>query len=70
MKYKYVFIKDFVTRGGVIPKGTEIIFFRDAVYMNGGMVHPSYADLFLHIVNTPELKSEYLIGESLTPNKI
>lgn len=70
MQYKYIFIKDFKTNIGVIPKGTEITLFRDFVYMNGGMVHPSYNDLFMHIINTPELKSEYLQEEKLIHNKV
>lgn len=70
MQYKYIFIKDFVTEGGVIPKGTEVELFRGAVYINGGLAHPGYVDLLMHIINTPSLKSEYLVGEKLISHKV
>lgn len=70
MKKKYVFIKSFCTKEGVIPIGTEIILFRGNVYMNGGMLYPSYKSLILNLIKNKELKDEYLEEFKIINNKI
>ncbi len=70
MRKKFIFIKPFKTKEGVIPEGSEIILFRGNVYMNGGLLHPVYNSMILNIINDNKLKSEYLIETEIIPNKI
>ena len=70
MRKKFIFIKPFKTKEGVIPEGSEIILFRGNVYMNGGLLHPVYNSMILNIINDNKLKNEYLIETEIIPNKI
>ena len=55
---------------GTIPEGSEIIVFRDVVYLNGGMIHPAYQELLRKIVDTPSLNEKYLKELQIISNKI
>lgn len=67
---KYIFKKDYVTSEGTIPKGSEVNILRDAVYLNGGLIHPAYQRLIRDIVETPSLCLEYLREAPIIHNKI
>ena len=67
---KYVFKKPFQMEEGTIPQGSEIIIFRDIVYLNGGMIHPAYQRLLRDIVENHTLRLEYLKEVSIINNKI
>lgn len=67
---KYVFIKPYSSREGVIPEGSEIIVFRDVVYLNGGMIHPAYQQMLMNIVQNENLNKEYLKEVQVIQNKI
>ena len=67
---KYIFKKEYKTPHGNIPINTEIILFRGFVYMNGGMIHSAYANIFHQILNNPQLKNEYLREVNVIHNKI
>ena len=47
---KFIFIKEYSGEYGKIPQGTELIFFRGFLYMNGGMVHPAYQKILFNII--------------------
>lgn len=70
MKKKYVFIKKFITNEGYIPEGTEIVFFRDGIYMNGGLLQPSYYNIIQNIIDNDALRKEYLKECNIIYNKI
>lgn len=67
---KYAFIKPYSSREGVIPEGSEIIVFRDVVYLNGGMIHPAYQQMLMNIVQNENLNKEYLKEVQVIQNKI
>lgn len=67
---KYIFKKAYVTEEGTIPQGSEIHVLRDAVYLNGGLIHPAYQRLIKDIVETPSLCLEYLKEMPMIHNKI
>lgn len=67
---KYVFKRPFVVDEGTIPEGSEIILFRDVVYLNGGMVHPAYQEILKKIVDTPSLNIQYLKEMPIIKNKV
>jgi hypothetical protein len=67
---KYVFKIPFVVDEGTIPEGSEIIVFRDVIYLNGGMIHPAYQELLRKIVDTPSLNEKYLKELRIIQNKI
>lgn len=67
---KYVFKRPFVADEGTIPEGSEIILFRDVVYLNGGMIHPAYQEMLKKIVDTPSLNIQYLKEMPIIKNKI
>ena len=67
---KYVFIKPYNSKEGVIPEGSEIIIFRNVVYLNGGMIHPAYQQTLMDIVTNKRLNNEYLKEVSIIQNKI
>lgn len=67
---KFIFIKEYSGEYGKIPQGTEIIFFRGFLYMNGGMVHPAYQKILLNIIQNEDLKEEYLKEARIINNKI
>lgn len=67
---KYVFKIPFVVDEGTIPEGSEIIVFRDVIYLNGGMIHPAYQEMLRKIVDTPSLNEKYLKEMRIIQNKI
>lgn len=67
---KYVFKRPFVADEGTIPEGSEIILFRDVVYLNGGMIHPAYQEMLKKIVDTPSLNIQYLKEMPIIKNKV
>jgi len=67
---KYVFKRPYVVDEGTIPEGSEIIVFRDVIYLNGGMIHPAYQEMLRKIVDTPRLNHEYLKEMPIIHNKI
>ena len=67
---KYVFKKAYIVDEGTIPEGSDIILFRDIVYLNGGMIHPAYQEMLRKIVDTPSLRHEYLKEVPIIHNKI
>ena len=70
MEKKYVFIKPYQTDMGTIPMGTEIIFFRGLMYMNGGIVQPSYVGIIQRVIDDDKLHDEYLTDMNIIRNKI
>lgn len=69
MRKKYIFIKDYKTPEGTIPKGTEIIYFKDGFYMNGYLVSPAYMNIFGKILTNQNIKREYIKEEDIIHNK-
>lgn len=67
---KYVFKKPYTVDEGTIPEGSDIIIFRDVVYLNGGMIHPAYQEIIRKIVDTPTLKEKYLKEVPIINNKV
>ena len=70
MQKKYVFIKAFETSEGRIPEGSELIYFRDRYFLNGGMLHPAYHQRIDDIVKNPILKNQYLREVGIIHNKV
>ena len=50
MDEKYVLIKPYECSYGKLPEGTEIIYFRGQVWVNGGPIPPSYNNIFLSLI--------------------
>lgn len=67
---RYVLLQDIEGREGIIPMGSEVTLFRGFVYLNGGMVMPSYAKMFTDILNDDTLKEQYFMEVPITYNKI
>lgn len=54
MNEKYVLIKPYVCQYGTIPTGSEIIYFRGQVWVNGGPIPNTYNDIFLELMRNDE----------------
>ena len=67
---KYVFIKDYVTSDGVIKEGSDLILFRGALYLNGGMILPAYSSKLINLIENHNLFKEYLKEVEIIHNKI
>ena len=67
---KYFFKKAYKTPEGVIPEGSEIILFRNMVFLNGGMIHLAYQRLIKDLVADEAFKSEYLKEVPIIHNKL
>ncbi len=67
---KYVFKEPYEAQEGKIPQGSELIIFRNTVYLNGGMVHPAYQKLLINIVNDKAKKEKYLKELPIIHNKV
>ena len=67
---KFIFIKEYSGEYGKIPQGTELIFFRGFLYMNGGMIHPAYQKLLCGIIQNDDLKDEYLREVKIINNNV
>lgn len=66
MKEKYIFIKKFKS----IPEGSEMIYFRKLIYINGCLISPQYYTELLELINDPYLRSEYLKKEKIIKDKV
>ena len=67
---EYVFKKPYETKFGVIPEGSTLREFRGFMYMNGGLIAPSYAVELRNIINDKDLHDEYLKDQSIIHNKV
>lgn len=67
---KYVLKKDFTCNEGVLKAGSEIYAIRGTYYYNGGMVMPSAIGLLRKLIETKELKQEYLTETIMPYNKV
>ncbi len=54
MNEKYVLIKPYECSYGTLPEGSEIIYFRGQVWVNGGPVPPSYNNMFIDLIKKQE----------------
>ena len=54
MNEKYVLIKPYECQYGTIPTGSEIIYFRGQVWVNGGPIPNTYNDIFLELMRNDE----------------
>lgn len=64
MQEKYVLIKPYTCSYGTLPSGTEIIFFRNQVYVNGGPIPSSYNYIFNDLVKDDEYVRKYKIEKN------
>lgn len=67
---RYVFLKDYKTQEGTIKQGSEVTLFRGFVYLDGGMLMPSYKSLIMNIINNDKLRDEYLKEVQIIANKV
>jgi hypothetical protein len=51
MNEKYVLIKPYECQYGTLPVGTEIVYFRGQMWVNGGPIPPSYNRMFLDLID-------------------
>ena len=64
MNEKYVLIKPYVAGEGTLPEGSEIIYFRGQVWVNGGPVPVSYNRMFLDLIKNPEYVRKVKINKN------
>lgn len=64
MNEKYVLIKPYEHRSGTIPEGTEIINFRGAFYMNGGMIPSIYNPVMEAIISDPNYVRKLTVNKN------
>lgn len=67
---KFILIKDYRTKEGTISKGNEITLFREMVFLNGGLIMPSYQAEILSLISDENLRKEYLKEVKIVQNKI
>lgn len=65
MNEKYVLIKPYECQYGTIPEGSEIIYFRGQIWVNGGPIPPSYNDIFLKLINDENYVRKMQIQKNL-----
>lgn len=51
MNEKYVLIKPYECDYGILPEGSEIVYFRGQFYFNGGPIPQSWNTLFKKIIS-------------------
>lgn len=66
---EYIFKKDYTTAEGTIHQGSQLRFFRNRWFLNGGMLLPAYSKYILDIIDNPKLKDEYLEERDIIFNK-
>jgi hypothetical protein len=66
MKEKYVLTKPYTCSYGTLPEGSEIIYFRGQMWVNGGPIPSSFNDIFLDLIKD----KEYVTKMKITQNKI
>ena len=64
MNEKYVLIKPYTCQYGTIPSGSEIIYFRGQVYVNGGPIPNSYNDIFLNLIQDDDYVKKVTIHKN------
>jgi hypothetical protein len=70
MNKKYIFVKDWRTKDGVILKGSDLTITHGCVYFNGGLQSHYFAALFMKLIQDEEKNGfEYLRPEKLIYNK-
>lgn len=47
---RYKFVKELKVAEGTFPIGAEITVMNDRIFYNGGMIQPSYYDLFYDLI--------------------
>lgn len=70
MQRRFVLIKDFKTRDGIIPKGTELTIFRGGMYVNGGMCHPAYSKELFDLIELDSEVNFFLKEIQIINNKV
>lgn len=70
MEKKFIFKKDYKSDEGVIYAGRELMVVRGAVYLDGGMLMPSYQKEFMNLILDDKLREEYLQEERIIYNKV
>lgn len=65
MDEKYVLIKPYECQYGKLPIGTEIVYFRGQVWVNGGPIPPSYNNIFLDLINNSEYVNKVRIQKNV-----
>ena len=68
----FVFIKDYPIKGesGVVNEGRELRLFRGGVYLDGGMLMPSYQREFKRLVENDKERNEYLKEIRIIKDKV
>lgn len=66
MEEKFVLTKPYECEYGTLPIGTEIIYFRGQVYVNGGPIPNVWNQMFLELVNN----EEYGVKMKIIKNKL
>jgi hypothetical protein len=64
MNEKYVLIKPYECQYGTIPSGSEIIYFRGQVWVNGGPIPNTYNDIFLELIRNDEYVRKVRIAKN------
>ena len=64
MEEKYVLIRPYDCQYGTLPEGSEIIIFRGMVYVNGGVIPPSFNELFLRLVKNRDYVRKIKINKN------
>lgn len=70
MEKKFIFKKDYKSDEGVINAGRELMVVRGAIYLDGGMLMPSYQREFMRLITDDKLRDEYLQEERIIYNKV
>jgi len=65
MNEKYVLIKPYECQYGTIPSGSEIIYFRGQVWVNGGPIPNTYNDIFLELIRNDEYVRKVRIPKNM-----
>lgn len=65
MNEKYVLKKPYECKYGTLPEGSEIIYFRDQFYFNGGPIPSSFNHIFSELINN----DEYVVKMKIMHNK-
>ena len=51
MDEKYVLVRPYECEYGTLPEGSEIIYFRGQMWVNGGPIPNSYNHMFMDLIN-------------------
>lgn len=68
---RYKFVKELKVKEGTFPVGSEITVMNDRIFYNGGMIQPSFYDLFADLIEYETIKGfKYLREIPIPYNKI